>query len=280
MLAKGEEAHARALEFDGPLVVGPSALLPKRHGKAAGGRVAVALAILHPTPALAGLLPVAATELERTQQAQLEPEPVLLERLTDPGEALDIGRGIGQQLARLAALARAVLRPEFVEREDNRAHTLGLGALADLAQRGEVGSAAHAQIDPFVRVLQVLQLLIADQDDRALRRQEPPGTRERQGRLRQRRRFSPEQPPARRQNGQGNTGAREAADKLAARVRGQARGRLRHRAAGLARMPFGNPLAPVGGPCPGGTSENSPAFQRWVLRSSDPKSRRDGRPPA
>jgi len=49
---------------------------------------------------------------------------------------------------------------------------------------------------------------------------------------------------------------------------------------GLAPMPFGNCLAPAGGPCPGGISENSPAFQRWVLRSSDPKSRRDGRPPA
>ena len=54
----------------------------------------------------------------------------------------------------------------------------------------------------------------------------------------------------------------------------------RLRSCRLKAMPFGNSLAPVGGPCPEGTSENSPAFQRWVLRSNDPKSRRDGREPA
>ena len=42
-------------------------------------------------------------------------------------------------------------------------------------------------------------------------------------------------------------------------------------------MPFGNCLAPLGGRCPEGTFENSPAFQRWVSPSYDPKSRRDGR---
>jgi DNA adenine methylase len=36
---------------------------------------------------------------------------------------------------------------------------------------------------------------------------------------------------------------------------------------GQVPMPFGNCLAPVGGHCPGGTFENSPAFQRWVSRS-------------
>jgi hypothetical protein len=35
----------------------------------------------------------------------------------------------------------------------------------------------------------------------------------------------------------------------------------------LAAMPFGNCLAPVGGRCPEGTFENSPAFQRWVSQS-------------
>jgi len=48
----------------------------------------------------------------------------------------------------------------------------------------------------------------------------------------------------------------------------------------LRAMPFGNCLAPVGGRCPEGTFENSPAFQRWVSQSNDPKSRRDGREPA
>jgi len=33
-------------------------------------------------------------------------------------------------------------------------------------------------------------------------------------------------------------------------------------------VPTGNSLAPVGGLCPEGTFENSPAFQRWVLRLS------------
>jgi len=46
---------------------------------------------------------------------------------------------------------------------------------------------------------------------------------------------------------------------------------------GVNSMPFGNCLAPAGGRCPEGTFENSPAFQRWVLRSDDPKSRRSGR---
>jgi len=44
--------------------------------------------------------------------------------------------------------------------------------------------------------------------------------------------------------------------------------------------PTVNSLAPIGGLCPEGTFENSPAFQRWVLRLSHSKSRRDGRKPA
>ena len=44
-------------------------------------------------------------------------------------------------------------------------------------------------------------------------------------------------------------------------------------------MPVGGPYARPGAPCPEGTSENSPAFQRWASWPDDPKSPRDGRGP-
>ena len=105
ILAKGEYPHPRPVQLDRPLVVRPGLLLPHRNGEAPRRRVPVTLAILHPLARLPRLLLVAAANLQRTQQAQLQPEPILFERLADLRQALDVGFRIRQQLPRLPALA-------------------------------------------------------------------------------------------------------------------------------------------------------------------------------
>ena len=184
MLPKREDPHAGPVEFNGAFVVRPTTLFPQRDGKAAGCRVAVAFAVLHPAARLACLLLITAANLQRTQQAQLQPQPITLERLADLPQALDVAFGIRQQLPRFPALAFPVLGPELVEGEDDCPRALRLGPLADLAQGGQVGGAAHAQIHLFVRVLQILQLLVADQDDPGFGQRKLPRAGKSQGRPR------------------------------------------------------------------------------------------------
>src|ERR1019366_3514125 len=115
-------------------------------------------------------------------------------------------------------LALAVLGPEFVEGENDGARSLRLGPFANLAQGREVGGRANAQVHLLVRILQVFQLLVANQNYPGFWQAELPRTGKRQRRLRQCAWLGPEQTLALRQSRDRYTSRRQPANKLPARV--------------------------------------------------------------
>ncbi len=165
LLVKRIGLDASTDQLDRALVICPVKLLPERDAEAARARVAIALAVLDPLAGFAGRLGVGRTDLQRREQAQFQSQAVGLQGLADLGQGGDVGVGVGREAAWFAFLSRAVLFPELVEGKHDPLSPPGLRLLADLAQGHDLWRGAEADVNGFVRVLQVQELLVGNQDE-------------------------------------------------------------------------------------------------------------------
>ena len=81
LLAEREDPHARVGDGDRAFVVDPLLLPPELYAERARGGIAQALAVVHPDAALARGIGVGLADLERAEQAELQPQPVPLREL-------------------------------------------------------------------------------------------------------------------------------------------------------------------------------------------------------
>jgi len=84
---------------------------------------------------------------------------------SDSGDLLDVLILVRSQ-ASFRARLQSVLAEEFIKRDDQLPIALLSRRLADLPKTAVLLFQAGGQIDPFVRVLQIVQLLVAGQNDR------------------------------------------------------------------------------------------------------------------
>ena len=172
---EGEDPHARIFQVEGAFIVRPAGVPPELNAVGTADWVAEPFAILHPHARFAGCLAIRPADLQGRDQAEFQTQAVLLGKLADPGNLLDIGVHVGHQTAGMI-LARPILLEEMVERDHERSRALVLGCLADLTKTGDMLLTRHeAKIDRLFGIgSQRFEFRIADQNDPGLGNAERP----------------------------------------------------------------------------------------------------------
>ncbi len=164
-LFKGKGPHGFQLDGKSALVVGPIALPPELRRKASGLVITVSDRVVKPASGLSGAVDERRPQFQRAEQAQSDAHVIAGGKGSDSGDFLDIIILVRSQ-APFCARLQSVLAEEFIKRDDQLPVASLSRLLADLPQTAVLLFQAGGQIDPFVWVLQIVQLLVAGQNDR------------------------------------------------------------------------------------------------------------------